>query len=49
MSVVVRLPDDVWGTAKIIAGTQGKKPAEMLREAWEQYVATLDSDKREGA
>ena len=42
MSIVVRLPDDLWGTAKILVAVTGKTPQELLREAWDEYLDRLE-------
>jgi len=38
MSVVVRLPEDMYESAKRIAALQGRSPADLLTDAWEQYL-----------
>lgn len=38
MSVVVRLPEDVYESARRIAALQGRGASELIGEAWEQYL-----------
>jgi hypothetical protein len=38
MSVVVRLPEDIYASARRIAALQGRQANDLLREAWEQYL-----------
>jgi thioredoxin-like negative regulator of GroEL len=44
MSVVVRLPEDLYANVKKIAALQGRQPAEALTEAWDQYLARHRED-----
>jgi hypothetical protein len=39
MSVVVRLPEELYANVRKIAALQGRQPAEVLTEAWQQYLA----------
>jgi len=38
MSVVVRLPEDVYESARRIAALQGRQASELIGEAWGQYL-----------
>jgi predicted DNA-binding protein len=38
MSVVVRLPEDLYESARRIAALQGRQASDLLSEAWEQYM-----------
>jgi metal-responsive CopG/Arc/MetJ family transcriptional regulator len=40
MSVVARLPEDLYENIKKVAALEGRQPAEVLRDAWQQYLAT---------
>lgn len=40
MSVVVRLPEDVYESAKQFAALSGRQPGDLIGEAWGQYVDT---------
>jgi len=40
MSVVARLPEDLYANVKKIAALQGRQPSDVLIEAWEQYMTT---------
>lgn len=40
MSVVVRLPEELYESARRIAALQGRQAGDLLSEAWEQYMAT---------
>jgi hypothetical protein len=39
MSVVVRVPEELYESAKRIAALQGRQLSDVLSEAWEQYFA----------
>jgi metal-responsive CopG/Arc/MetJ family transcriptional regulator len=39
MSVVVRLPEDLYANVKKIAALQGRQPSDVLTEAWQQYLS----------
>jgi hypothetical protein len=53
MSVVVRLPEDIHTSAKQAGSLQGRSAAEMMSEAWREYLAAhrdeLASDFEEAA
>lgn len=53
MSVVVRLPEDLYESARRIAALQGRQAGDLLSEAWEQYMDAhreqLASDFEEAA
>jgi hypothetical protein len=38
MSVVVRLPEDVYESARRIAALQGRQASDLIGEAWGQYL-----------
>ncbi len=38
MSVVVRLPEDLYESARRIAALQGRQASELIEEAWAQYL-----------
>ena len=38
MSAVVRVPDDLYESARRFAALQGRHPGEVLADAWEHYV-----------
>lgn len=40
MSVVVRLPEELHESAKKIAALQGRSVADLLTDAWNQYLHT---------
>lgn len=40
MSVVVRLPEELYANVRKIAALQGRQPAEVLTEAWHQYLSS---------
>jgi predicted DNA-binding protein len=40
MSVVARLPEDLYENIKKISALEGRPPGEVLRDAWEQYLTT---------
>jgi hypothetical protein len=40
MSVVLRVPEDLYESARRIAGLQGRQASELLGEAWDLYLAT---------
>ncbi|MFL5886708.1 MAG: hypothetical protein ACJ77M_16685 [Thermoleophilaceae bacterium] len=44
MSVVVRLPEELYESAKRIAALQGRQPSDVLAEAWEQYLSAHRED-----
>jgi prephenate dehydrogenase len=53
MSVVVRLPEDLYESARRIAALQGRQAGDLLSEAWQQYLEShreqLASDFEEAA
>ena len=38
MSVVLRVPDDLYESARRIAALQGRQAGDLLREAWDLYL-----------
>jgi predicted DNA-binding protein len=40
MSVVVRLPEDVYESARRIAALTGRQASDLIGEAWGQYLET---------
>lgn len=38
MSVVVRLPEELYASARHFAALEGRQASELLAEAWDQYV-----------
>jgi predicted DNA-binding protein len=40
MSVVLRVPEELYESARKIAALQGRQAGDLLNEAWEQYLET---------
>ena len=38
MSIVVRLPDELYESARQFAALQGRQASDLLAEAWDQYL-----------
>jgi hypothetical protein len=38
MSVVVRVPEGLYESARTIAALQGRQPGDLLQDAWAQYL-----------